>query len=122
MKLELDHTISARRRPGPDWSDRLLELWREDEVLTGDVSAEHINDAIVRIVGTMYDCQRVFIGTSSHYGVTRSKIQSDVVLKLLGECLETYDAGDVTYHLYARGWVVGNSFDGSSLHRVVKHG
>jgi len=105
-------TWETTRSPG--WSERVLVLWEEDDALRSDRSAEHLDDAVVRIVGTMYDCARRFFMRSDGE-VQRLARPRD----LLGPVIDTVDHGDCVLHLYARGWVVMHSHDGDALGRVV---
>lgn len=100
-----------------DWHERVLELWSEDECLTRDVSAEHLADAVTRLVGTMYDCVKRFEATDGEEGVKRLADHSN---DLLGPVIDSYDGGDCILLLHRRGWVTTSSPWGSSLGRVVK--
>lgn len=101
---------------GLDWSKRTIVLWQEDECLRHDRTAEHIEDAVVRICGDMYGCAEAF-EKDDVLGVKRK--MANPIEKILREEIDKIDCGDCDYTLYAWGWVICHSFDGSSLERVM---
>jgi hypothetical protein len=106
---------------GLDWSEQTIVLWEEDECLRHDRTAEHICDAVVRLCGTMYDCAKVF-KENSDGGVRRQVPDgqvADPIKRLLGDEIDKIDGGDCFYKLYRWGWVICDSYDGSSLLRVM---
>jgi len=108
-------------RVPPEWHRLpMLCLWQEDECTRSDPSAEHIDDAITRIAGSMYDNARRF--TLAPSDDERGVIRHGPIInyaRVLGTPLAYFDGGDAHYRLYARGYVVIDSFDGASLHRLV---
>lgn len=100
-----------------DWHERILEIWSEDECLLNDPSAEHLADAVTRLVGTMYNCVKRFRETDDGEGVKRLVDQSN---DLLGPVIDSYDGGDCLLQLHRYGWVTTSSPWGLSLGRVVK--
>ena len=117
--MKLDNVIHAQRIP-EDWHERILVLWREDECLTNDPSAEHVSDAVVRLRGSMYDCVDVFSRAPKQddRGILRPTA-GDVADRLLGPVLAEIDWGDDGAKLYNGGWVVGYACDGAWVGRVV---
>lgn len=101
---------------GLDWSKRTIVLWQEDECLRHDRTAEHIEDAVVRICGDMYRCAEAF-EKDDVLGVKRK--MANPIEQILREEIDKIDCGDCNYTLYAWGWVICHSFDGSSLERVM---
>lgn len=101
---------------GLDWSKRTIVLWQEDECLRHDRTAEHIEDAVVRICGDMYRCAEAF-EKDDVFGVKRK--MANPIEQILREEIDKIDCGDCDYTLYAWGWVICHSFDGSSLERVM---
>lgn len=81
----------------PDWHDRVLVLWEEDDALRDDPSAEHIAGAWERHVGHPYN--------------ERSRHARGP--------LAEWDGGDSGETVYEGGWVIGWTPDGNYLGRVV---
>lgn len=86
------------QRPDPDsnWEDRLLRLWTEDECTRQDPDAEKVWQAWERFTGHKWEHEQYRV------------------------CLKKVDNGDSFAYLYDNGFVIIDSFDGSSLHMVVK--
>lgn len=89
----LDESVVEPHQVPEDWTERIVLLWEEDEVLRHDPDAEHLPGALVRFGGPGFD---------------------------LGVCLAKHDDGDSGYDLYPNGWVRGWSYCGDSLWRLVK--
>lgn len=81
----------------PDWHDRVIVLWEEDDALRSDPTAEHIAQAWERHVGHPYN--------------ERSRHERGP--------LAEWDGGDSGETVYEGGWVIGWTPDGSYLGRVV---
>lgn len=118
MTLSWCWNVSAK----DGWTDRpRICVWCEDDVLRNDPGAEHLNDAVVRIVGSMYDCARDFetAPDGDDRGVLRPHAH-ETAKRLLGPRIDEVDYGDTFLSLYRNGWVVQSSFDGQSLWRIVE--
>lgn len=102
---------------GLDWTRHMVCMWQEDDALRFDSSAEHIEDAVVRLCGSMYDCAEAF--KEGPRGELIRVGRLDFINKILGSRIDMVDKGDHDLKLYKNGWVICHSFDGTSLYRVM---
>jgi len=118
MRMEVDRVWSKDKVP-EDWPNKVLVLWREDECLRSDPSAEHISDVVVRIAGSMYDCADHFKYTENEWVGVERKIPSPMAI-LKDPLAEDDSGGDETLTLYRHGWVVGHTPEGSFFGVLLK--
>ena len=96
-----------------------IRVWCQDDATRNDPSSETLSDAVVRHVGSMYDCARVFSQAPEHSreGVHRPTAHA-TAKRLLGPAQTRTDEDDCL-RVWYRNWMTLHTPDGDELYMVI---